>query len=226
MPRPAPYVPTKDADLDSWLANFATLTTATPSAFGLAPGDAANIAAAVASFHSAYLVTTSPSTKTAAAVSAKDTAKVSCLAIVRPYAISISLNAGVTSDNKIAVGVNPRTSTPSPIAAPTTNPVLTIDSAPPLAVILRYRDSVASPSVKSKPYGVTSVEVYCTVSPTPISDPSALLHVGGMTKSPFQIPFGSGDVGHQAYIAARYSTQKGLFGPWSPIINFTVAGSK
>jgi len=225
MPAVAPYIPVKDADLNNWLVNFDTLLTANPGLYGLTPTDALNVAGPVAAWVAAYGLITSPSTKTADAVAAKDTQKTLTLGIVRPYAQQISLNPGVSSANKIAIGVNPRTSMPTPITDPTTNPVLVIQSAPPLAVILRYRDAVASPSVKSKPYGVTAVEIYCTVSGTPIVDPNTLLHVGGFTKSPLQIPFVPGDVGKQAYIAARYSTQKGQFGPWSPMINFTVAGS-
>lgn len=226
MPRNAPYIPARDADLDLWLANFDTLLTASPSTYGLTPADAANVAGPVAAWAAAYALCTSPSTKTAQAVADKDTAKTVVLGVVRPYAQQISLNAGVLTADKIAIGVNPRTSTPTPITEPTTNPVLTIDSAPNLAVILRYRDSVASPSVKSKPYGVTAVLVFVSVSATPISDPEALMYNQSTSKSPFQVSFTADDVGKQAYMAARYTTQKGLLGPWSPIINFTVAASK
>lgn len=225
MPRVAPYIPPKDADLDNWSSNFSTLITASPATYGLVTSDAVAIATVVDAWHAAYLLVTSPTTKTADTVQAKNDARTNMLAIVRPYAQTIALNAGVTSDDKIALGLNPRTTPPTPITEPTTNPVLTIQNAPPLAVILRYRDSVASVSVKSKPYGVTAVQVFATVSATPISDPEALAFQLQATKSPLQLMFGSGDVGKQAYIAARYVTQKGLFGPWSPIINFTVAGS-
>jgi hypothetical protein len=225
MPALAPYIPSKDSQLDLWLANFSTLITAAPATYGLLVGDATAIAAAVLAWHNAYLLVTSPTTKTASTVSDKNTQKVTVLAIVRPYAQQISNNACVTSANKIALGLNPKTSTPVPITAPTTNPVLTVQSAPNLAVIIRYRDSVASPSVKSKPYGVVGVQIYCSQSATPITDPTLLAYNQTATKSPLQITYLSGDVGKQSYIAARYITKKGLFGPWSPIINFTVAAS-
>ena len=51
-------------------------------------------------------------------VQAKNTERVMVLATCRPYAQAISLNAGVTAGNKIALGVNPRTSVPQPITAP------------------------------------------------------------------------------------------------------------
>lgn len=222
MPALAPYIPTKDADLDLWLANFSTLITAGPPTYGLVAGDATAIATAVANWAAAYALVTSPSTKTAQAVSDKDTQKTTVLGIVRPYAQQISLNAGVTSANKIALGLNPRTSLPTPITPPVTNPVLVVQSGSNLSIILRYRDSAASPSVKSKPYGVRSCQVFCKVSATPVIDPTEMFLKATATKSPLTVLFDPGDAGKQAYFAARWATQKGEYSPWSPIINFTV----
>lgn len=222
MPALPPTIPPKDGDFDNWFNNFSTLITAAPATYGLAPSDAVIIASQFSAWHAAYLLVVSHSTRTAMTVSAKNTARVNALAVIRPYGRTISNNAGVTSANKIALGLNPQTSTPTPITAPTTNPTLTVQSASNLAIILRYRDSMASPSVKSKPYGAKSCEIYCTVSATPITDPTLLFFKVSATKSPLTITFGSGDVGKQAYMVARWKTQTGLFGPWGSIINFTV----
>lgn len=226
MPALAPYIPPKDAQLDNWALNFASLITTAPATYGLAPSDASTIQAAVNAWHSAYLLVTSSLTKTATTVSAKNTQKVLMLGIVRPYAQTISLNPGVSSANKIALGLNPRTSTPSPITPPTTNPVLTVQSGSNLSIILRYRDSAASVSVKSKPYGVTALQLFCLVSATPVTDPTTMPLKGIFTKSPLVVTFLSGQVGMQAYFAARWQIKTGGFGPWSPIVSFTVpAGS-
>lgn len=222
MPALAPYIPPKDADLSNWAANFTALITANPAMFGLTSVDAGNIASQVGNFQSMYTLVTSPSTKTAQAVSNKNTAKTTMLANVRPYAQQISLNPGVTSANKIALGLNPRTSTPSPVTPPVTNPILTVQSAQNLGVILRYRDSAASVSVKSKPYGVTQCAISYGVSATPISDPTLLPSSVIGTKSPLQILFPSGAAGKQCYFAARWAIRTGQYSPWSPMINFTV----
>ena len=222
MPAVAPYIPSRDADLSNWATNFSSLITATPAAYGLTSIDASNIAGAVSTFTSAYALVTSKSTKTAKTCSDKNTARVGLLGVVRPYAQSIALNAGVASSAKIALGLNPRTSTPQPVTAPVTSPVLTVQSASNLALILRYRDSAASVSVKSKPYGVMSCEVYGLVSATPVTDPSTMFHLASATKSPLTITRPSGDAGKQLYLVARWKTRKGLVSPWSSVINFTV----
>ena len=222
MPAVAPYIPPKDSALANWATNFSGLITASPAMFGLTSVDAGNISSVVSNFLTAYGLVTSPMTKTAQAVSNKNTAKVNMLAVVRPYAQQISLNPGVSSANKIAVGVNPRTSTPSPVTPPVTNPILTVQSAQNLSVILRYRDSVASPSVKSKPYGVTSCQIVQLISATPVTDPTLMGMPINATKSPLTVTFPSGAGGKQVYFASRWAIRTGGFGPWSAIINTTV----
>ena len=220
-----PYVPSQDAKLANWAENLSTLITANPGMYGLVAADAVTIAAAVAAFQAAYTLVTSPTTKTAQSVSDKNTQRVLMLQTVRPYAQQISLNAGVSSADKIALGLNPRTSTPSPITPPVSNPVLVFQSAGNLTLALRYRDSAAGVSVKAKPYGVTSCEVYGLVSATPVTSPETLMHLVSATKSPLTIQRPSSDAGKQLYLAARWKTRTGGYSPWSPIVNFTVPAS-
>ena len=112
---------------------------------------------------------------------------------------------------------------PTPVTTPTTYPSLTISAALALQHVLRYRDQLASPSQKSKPYGVIGVHIFGTASATPITDPTILLFLAQATKSPFLQSWPSAAKGLPAYYAARYVTRKGLIGPWSPIVSMTVA---
>ena len=222
MPALPPYIPAKDESLNSWLANFSTLISASPASYGLASSDATAIAAAVTAFSNAYALVTSPTTKTATTVSAKNSEKVNVLGTVRPYAQQIALNAGVSSSAKIALGLNPRTSTPSPITPPTSNPVLAVQSGSNLSLVLRYRDSAASVSVKAKPYGVLAMRLSGLVSATPVTDPTTLMFMTNATKSPFQLTFASASGGKQVYLGGQWVTRTGGVSPWSPIISFTV----
>ena len=222
MPALAPYIPNKQAQLSAWATNFSTLITASPATYGLMTSDAVTIAAAVAAFNAAYVNVTSPTTRTPAAISAKDTAKTTMLAVVRPYAQNIAKNAGVTSANKIALGLNPQTSTPSPITPPTTFPVFLFQMLTLGGVTLRYRDSAASVSVKGKPYGVRFVNGFYVLSATPITVPSNTGTAFQVTKSPFQLTFPSVTAAIQCYLWGNYLMANGKYSAWSPIINFTV----
>jgi len=219
VPRNPPYIPPKDANLSTWAANFSSLLTAAPATYGQSSATAAAVAAAVATFQAAYTVVTSKSTKTADAVTAKNNAKVAMLALVRPVAVNTSLNVAVSSANKIAIGVNPRSSTPSPITPPTTYPVLTVQAGAALQLYVRYRDSAASVSVKAKPYGVSSVVLAFAISAVPVTDPTTLGGQMALTKSPSLVQFAAGG---QCYMAARYLLANGKYSGWGPIVNFTV----
>lgn len=221
-----PYVPTRDANFANWLSNFSTLLTASPALYGLTALDAANVAGVEAAFAAAYALVTSPATRTPDAVQAKNVARINAQGVVRPLAVQISLNAGVLASDKVAVGVNPRTSVSSPITAPTSNPQLFLQSASNLSAILRYRDSAASVSVKSKPYGVLAVEVRSIVAATVITDPNLMFPRVLATKSPFVITFNPGDAGKICTLIGRYVVRSGGVSPWSPVVSFTVLASQ
>lgn len=213
----APYIPTRDADLDDWATNFTTRLTASPGTYGLIAADATAVASVVTTWHTAYLVAIAPSTRTPVTVQAKDAARIGMLDVIRPYAVGISLNAGVLAADKIAIGVNPRTTGPTPVPAPSTLPVISLISAQHLLHLLRYRDQDAPSTSRRKPANVTQIQIYGAVSATVISDPTTLPLRTIATKVPVTIAWDSADVGKTAYYAARWQTRTGLVGPWSVI---------
>lgn len=224
MPASPPYIPNGDADFENWLANFSTLLTAAPATYGLIAADAAAVAAQQAAWSAAYTAAIGGTTRGPFTIATKDTARVTALATVRPYAQLIANNAGVSVDDKIAIGVNPRTNPPSPITVPATYPLISVVSATMLNHVLRFRDQLASPSVKSKPYGVMSVQLFGMTSVTPVTDPTTLPLIIAATKTPLQVNWDSAAANKLAYYAGRWATRTGLVGPWSPIVAFTVPG--
>lgn len=223
MPALPSYIPPRDPDFQNWFQNFSTLLTAAPSTYGMVTGDAVAVAAQYALWNAAYLAAIGGATRGPMTIAAKDTERASATAIVRPYAQAISQNAGVMVDDKIAIGVNPRTSTPSPIAAPATNPVLSVVAATPLQHLLRYRDMLSSPSVKSKPYGVVQIQIFGKASATVVTDPETMFLLTSATKCPLTVGWNGADAGKVAYYASRWINRNGLVGPWSPIVSFTIA---
>lgn len=225
MPALPPYIPPRDADFNNWIDNFSTLLTAAPATYGLLASDATAVASLNSTWAAAYALAVNPSTRTPVTVAAKDTARITAQAGIRPYAVQISLNPGVLVDDKIAIGVNPRTSTPTPITTPTTWPIVTLASGAPLQQIVRYRDYTSSPTSKGKPYGVVALQLFAKASTTPILDPTLLPLKATLTKSPGTIDWISADAGMQAYVAGRWITRKGLVGPSGPIGVLTITGS-
>jgi hypothetical protein len=223
MPALPPYIPAKLSDLALWSANFAALIVAAPTTYGLVAADATTISGVNSTFQTAYTASIGPATRTPTTVQTRIDATVALLATVRPYAQQVANNAGVSDANKIALGLNPRTTTPTKITTPATNPVLTIDQALTLQHVVRYRDQLASPTVKSKPYGVVQVQIFAMTSATAITDPAAIAYKTATTKSPVIISWDASEAGKKAYYTARWITRTGLVGPFAPIVSFTVA---
>lgn len=219
----APYIPVRDADLNNWASNFSTLITASPATYGLISADAVAIAASYTSWFAAYGLAINPPTRTSVTVADKDTAKISMLALMRPYAQQIANNAGVDVSDKIALGVNPRTNTPTPIAAPTSVPVLSLISATYLQHTMRYRDEGAPSTSRAKPVNVIQMQLFAAVSATVISDPTTLPLIATATKVPVVVTWDSSDRGKPAYYTARWINRNGLFGPFCDISNIIVA---
>ncbi len=225
VPASPPYIPKRNSLIVPWVDNFSDLLTAAPMTYGLLAADAAAVQAVRAPLDADWTLMSSPSTKTKQVVSDFNTALVTALAVIRPYAQTISLNQGVTSANKIAIGVNPRTTTPSPITPPATVPILTVQGLTGGLAYLRYRDSAASVSVKSKPYGVVAVQlavIQATIAVPPTTPPSAWSIPVVATKSPLALPLAPYTPGSQVYVAPRYQLRNGQLSAWGATASFTV----
>lgn len=220
------YIPSTDSGFAAWLLNFSTLITASPTTYGLVSGDATAIAAQNTAYSAALALATDPSTRTSVTVSAKDAAKAGALFVVRPYATTISKNAGVDDGDKTAVGVTVPKLVPTPIPAPTALPLLTLVSAIPLVSTLKIV-SADTPTSKAKPFGVIGIQLFVSVGTVAATDPDQLAYYSTATKIPALIGFNAPDQGKIASVAARFVTRGGnggesKIGPWSAILTFNV----
>lgn len=208
MPSSSDYIPAPDNAFDAWLVNFSTLLTAAPTDYGLVAGDATAVAGVTTTWSAAYALVVNPATKTAPAVADKDAARASAEALVRPYAVSISQNPGVSDMDKASIGVTVRKVVPTPIPPPTTTPALALVSAAPLNHTLSYKDT-STPTSKSKPFGAIGIQVFRAIGTVPAVDPAQATYYNQWTKSPNNSSFGSGDVGKVCTYFARWVTRGG-----------------
>lgn len=215
-----PYIPPQDGAFDTWLANFSTLLTAAPTTYGLVAGDAVIVAGVTLTWANAYVAAVNPTTRTAVTIAAKDAARLAATAIVRPYAIQISLNAGVANGDKTAIGVNLPNPSRTPVPPPTTQPTLSLVSSIPFQQTLAYRDT-STPTSKAKPPGVIGLDLRRTIQVGPATDPDAAVAYTIATKSPVVAAFTAGDVSKTCTWFGRWVTRSGpggqaQNGPWSP----------
>lgn len=219
------YIPAPDANFDAWLNNFETLIAADPTDYGLTAGDATAITTVKNAWDTAYLAATDPSTRTTPTIAAKDNARASAEAVVRPYAVQISRNSGVSDLLKAGVGVTIPSLVRTPIPPPTDAPTLALKSAISLVQTLTYK--VAGQVGKAKPFGTIGVEIFRSVGTVAATDPEQCSYVGTYTKSPLRQTFIAENQGKTVTYFARYVTKSGPEGvaqpgPWSDALNLIV----
>lgn len=225
MPAPS-YIPAKDADFDTWFLNLDTLITAAPATYGLTAPDAVIIGAQYDIWHPAYLAAINPATRTPVSVAAKDAARVTAEATIRPYCQQVAKNAAVDNGDKVALGLNlPNPSRP-PIPPPLVEPTVTFQSAAPLVHVMRYADS-SSPVGKAKPVGAIGVEVWRKIGTSAEVDPDNCNYYGTVTKAPFRSNFSAPDVGKLCTYFLRFINKSGpggvaAPGPWSAGITVAI----
>lgn len=222
-----PYIPTKEADLINWGANFSSLLTAAPATYGQTAPVALTVQTAFDTYQTSYDTATNPGTRTSPAIAQKDADRAAFLAVVRPVAQQISKSEAVTPENKSAIGVNLPNFSPTPIPPPATFPQLSLDGLAPGTASLRYQDSGLGTG-KRKPQGAICVEIFRTVGQAPAVDPDAASYIGSYTKAPFTVSFSPAQVGKTATVWGRWRTRSGnagesFVGPWSPALSFVVA---
>lgn len=218
---PSGYIPQKDSLLVGWLDNFRDLIVAAPATYGLLAADGTTIASYVDAFDDAYALVTAPETKTKTTVASKDGAKAAALDIVRTYAQLIRRNVGVSNEDKTALGLTIPDVNPTPIPAPATQPVLSIQGATPGVLTIRYADNM-TPDKRSKPFGAIGLQLWGKASATPIVDPAALEFQDFVTRQPFDLDVSDETPGQIMYLAGRWQTRTGLVGAWSGIVSFVV----
>lgn len=223
----APYIPTRDALLDAWGSNFDTLISADPALYGLQPSDATAIDVAYTDFHNAYLVISVPANRSQVTIATKNNLKATFVQLARTYAQQIRNNPGVSNDDKLALGLNLANNTPSPIPAPSSQPLISFKSATPLQHELRYSD-YNSPASRKKAPGSIQVQWYMrfsAIGSPPPSNPFPADAVLVSTKNPTMVNFDSAQAGLNVTYWARFVNRNGLFGPWSDSTTQLVLGS-
>lgn len=216
-----PYIPSTDSAFADWSLNFHTLTTATPTAYGLTAPQAAAYATLDDDYQAAYIAATDPSTRTPVTVAAKDTAKFAAVALARELAQIVKADPDTTDEQLTELGITVNKFPATPVPTPTTFPLLDFLAATPGQHKLQYRDS-DTPTTKAKPPGAMQMEVWVTIDTAVAPTPSASGYVKGVTKSPFTVDYEEADRGKIATIFGRWVTQTGKVGPWSDGVSFEI----
>lgn len=221
------YIPPQLAACDAWLTNLDTLLTAAPATYGITAPTAALVAAQQVLFHAAFLLSTTPATRTPVTVQATVDARATMEGVVRPICQQIANNPAVDPSDKIALGLNLPNNVPVPVPTPTIVPTVSLVRIDPLQATLDIRNP-ETPTSKKKPLGVIGIQIFTAVGVAAVSDPAQCALAAVWTKNPNILGFVAGDRTKYCTVFARFTTRGGqggqaLVGPWSLPLVFVVS---
>ena len=221
----ADFIPQADAAFDTWQANFMTVVGGNPTAYGLIASDLVPATALQGTWATAYPAHITEQAAAQAARQTKDNARTAYEPLIRVLVRRIQAQppAIVTDAERAAAGLTVPDSNPTPVGAPTTAPVGTIDTAQRLQHTVHFRDAT-TPNSKAKPAGVSGCEIWMKIGTPPPVDPRDLSFVTLDTRTPHVVHFDGADAGKVVTYWLRWVSTRNERGPWSAAVAATVPG--
>ena len=217
------FMPTGDAELVAWTTTFMTYANGNLTALGLAATDMMGVSATQSGFSNAFNTSNAAQNAAKNAVAAKDAARALLEAQVRIVVRKLQGTASVTNAQRESLGITLRGQERSPIDAPTTRPVLQVDTSQ------RFRHSVAFADQntlrsKAKPDGVSGCQIWVKIGGVPPVNVSEMTFLALDTRTPYTAEYDGDDAGKTAHYWGRWANTKGEPGPWSETASATVGG--
>jgi hypothetical protein len=216
------FLPSREADLRDWSANFSEKINSPPgpAQFGLTVAQAANYAALHDAYASAFELSQDPNTRTPVQISVKNTAKAALKVNARMLARLIRATPTVTNEQRIELGLTVPDENPSPVPRPSVAPKLSVQSVLGRTIHLRMRGA-ESPLRRGKPVGVAGAAIFSHLLPQDSTDgpPQSLSEwkfQGTTSRLEFEINFPAVvSPGSQVWLTAYWMNPKQEPGPAS-----------
>lgn len=211
------FIPESDSEFLAMAAAFAAGIAADPPRYALTSADAATIVRAVDEYKVAFWSAKNPEKRTVGAVKVKNQSRSAAAGIIRTYANSIRAHQGVSDDDRIAIGIPPRTLSLRKRPCPQSSPLLKFIGGETGRHGLRYSDS-NTPTSRAKPFGAHALQLFMAISDyglPPTRDPSKARYVGEYGRNPIVVNHNFEDGGKTATYFARWVGARNEHGPWS-----------
>jgi hypothetical protein len=207
------YLPSADADLLAWSANFSAKITATPTAYGLTAALATALAAKQTAYDTALAAATNPQTRGGSTVLAKDQARAELVQYCRQLARAIQGTLAVTDQQRYDLGLTVRGVVPTPIPAPASAPAIMLASVIGRTVSLRLIDP-ANPTRRGKPDYVDGAAVFSFVGAEAPTDLTDWKFEGNTTRTLMDVVFPTTVApGTKVWLAAYWFNPRAQRGP-------------
>jgi hypothetical protein len=217
------FLPSKDADLLAWSANFNQLINAAPTTYGLTAPQASGYTTVYTAWADALGTATNPATRTRGTIAAKDDARTPLKAMSRELARIVNAFPTITNQQRIDLGLNPRTGEVTPINPPADPPVMEVVGA--IGRTLKVRVHAVGSDRRGKPEGVAGCSVFSFVGATPPADITQWVFQGSSSRTVFDVEFPpTVAAGAQVFLCAFWYSPRAQSGPACQPITAYLAG--
>lgn len=217
-------IPTSDAGLLDFAVNFDTVATPIATALGLTAAMMTSYHNLVLDYQTRRATAAEPSTRTRVTVQEKNTSKAALLASSRQLVKIVDAFPGTTNAQRASLNIRIPDTTPTPIPAPTTQPVVNIGGTGGGLALLRLRDQT-TPDKKAKPDGVFGALVSTAITDNPDTPPAFVPNTFNalVTRTNYTISLPTGSAGKTLWVQAQWINQRGEPGPLSTIASGLIA---
>lgn len=238
------FIPRPDADFDAWVRHYAPAQAAWWAGRGLDPASLAAFTLAYNAWRGAFTAHGRAQHTARSARVAKDRARESLEAALRPLAKIIQTDPATTDADRARLGITikapgerggrpgerggslaGRASSP-----PSSRPTVLVEVAARCTHTLRLLSEATRAAL---PRGVQRAELFVALTPAdqpaprppPIHEPGAgpYRYLGSFTRFPARLTFDPDRAGLQAHYVARWASARGGPGGWSDTASATVA---
>lgn len=219
----ADYIPRPDNDFLAWERNFITYALGNLVALGLVAGDLTPISAAQGTFEDALAANDAAQAAAQAARQLKVDQRAAFETLLRALVKRLQASSAVDDSERQALGITVRDAEPTPIAAPTTRPVLTLGLSQLYQITVGFADE-GTPTKKAKPAGVQGILLQSATGATPPASDAAWTFLALDTATPYLMAFDSAQAGTTVWFRGCWINSKSEQGPWSMAVSAKVPG--
>jgi hypothetical protein len=212
------YIPESDIVFAEWADNFIKHLGAEHERFGIPTEEYDRLAQLHEEFAEAYLLATTPDTRTKPLVHAKDAARKALKKAIRQVVKTyIAFNPAVTGADReyLQLPIYKTTRTHAPVAAVSPYVEVHIPMHSSLSII--FFDKEDGHRRRAKPAGQQAVEIAWVISSEKPEQLSELIHSEISTRSPCRLSFNYSQRGKTIYFALRWINTRGKKGPWGSL---------
>ena len=220
----ADYIPKSDAEYNVWQFNLIDYLEENATLWGIPAEVITSLKASQTLWTAAFDKASNKQNRTAADVVTKNEASNNYTKAIRDTVQQwLVRNPKVTDGDRVRMGITKRTNSHTPVPAPDTFPLGTVDFSVRLQHTISFYDQASAHS-NAKPEGVSGCEIYLKIDGEAPKSVNEMNFQGTCSASPFVVKLDASKTGNIAWYWLRWVNRKGETGPWGTVVSAMIVG--